>query len=148
MVVQFVGFLAAYRGSTGLPPLAAATLGAILTTWVTFLPCFLWIFAGAPFVERLRGNKALSAALSAITAAVVGVILNLALWFAIHTLFRQVRRISVGPLAFDAPVPASIDAPALVLAILAALAVFRFKLGMIPVLLGSAVLGAVYTLLA
>ena len=148
MVVQFVGFLAAYRGSTGLPPLAAATLGAILTTWVTFLPCFLWIFAGAPFVERLRGNKALSAALSAITAAVVGVILNLALWFAIHTLFSQVRRIGFGPLAFDSPVAASLDAPALVLAILAALAVFRFKLGMIPALLGSAALGAVYTLLA
>jgi chromate transporter len=148
MVVQFVGFLAAYRGSTGLPPLAAATLGAILTTWVTFLPCFLWIFAGAPFVERLRGNKALSAALSAITAAVVGVILNLALWFAIHTLFGQVRRIAFGPLAFDAPVPASLDLPAFVLAMLAALAVFRFKLGMIPVLLGSASLGAAYTLLA
>ncbi|MFP5455450.1 MAG: chromate efflux transporter, partial [Alphaproteobacteria bacterium] len=118
MVVQFVGFLAAYRGSTGLPPLAAATLGAILTTWVTFLPCFLWIFAGAPFVERLRGNKALSAALSAITAAVVGVILNLALWFAIHTLFGQVRRIAFGPFAFDAPVPSSLDLPALTLAAL------------------------------
>ncbi len=148
MVVQFVGFLAAYRGSTGLPPLAAATLGAILTTWVTFLPCFLWIFAGAPFVERLRGNKALSAALSAITAAVVGVILNLALWFAIHTLFGQVRRVAFGPFAFDAPVPASLDLPALILATLAALAVFRFRLGMIPVLLGSAALGAAYTLLA
>ncbi|MFZ5706112.1 MAG: chromate efflux transporter [Pseudomonadota bacterium] len=148
MVVQFVGFLAAYRGSTGLPPLAAATLGAVLTTWVTFLPCFLGIFAGAPFVERLRGNKALSAALSAITAAVVGVILNLALWFAIHTLFGQVRRIGVGPLAFDAPVPASLDLPALVLAALAALAVFRFKLGMITVLLGCAVLGAGYMVLA
>ncbi|WP_374650214.1 chromate efflux transporter [Rhizorhabdus sp.] len=148
MVVQFVGFLAAYRGSTGLPPLAAATLGAILTTWVTFLPCFLWIFAGAPFVERLRGNKALSAALSAITAAVVGVILNLALWFAIHTLFGQVRRIAFGPFAFDAPVPSSLDLPALTLAALAALAVFRFKLGMIPVLLGSALLGAVYMLLS
>ncbi|WP_165322495.1 chromate efflux transporter [Rhizorhabdus phycosphaerae] len=148
MVVQFVGFLAAYRGSTGLPPLAAATLGAVLTTWVTFLPCFLWIFAGAPFVERLHGNKALSAALSAITAAVVGVILNLALWFAIHTLFGQVRRIGVGPLAFDAPVPSSLDLPALVLAALAALAVFRFKLGMITVLLGCAVLGAGYMVLA
>src|SRR3546814_12976213 len=72
MVTQFVGFLAAFREATGLSPLVAATLGAILTTWVTFVPCFLWIFAGAPFVERLRGNRALAAALAAITAAVVG----------------------------------------------------------------------------
>src|SRR5690606_13055315 len=89
MVTQFVGFLAAFREATGLPPLLAATLGAILTTWLTFMPCFLWIFAGAPFVERLRSNRALSAALAAITAAVVGVILNLAVWFAIHTLFGE-----------------------------------------------------------
>src|SRR3546814_13705484 len=85
MVTQFVGFLAAFREATGLSPIVAATLGAILTTWVTFVPCFLWIFAGAPYVERLRENKALSAALAAIPAAVVGVILNLALWFAIHS---------------------------------------------------------------
>src|SRR3546814_14984995 len=89
MVTQFVGFLAAFRESGAMHPLLAATVGAILTTWVTFVPCFLWIFAGAPFVERLRGNPALSAALTAITAAVVGVILNLAIWFAIPTLFRQ-----------------------------------------------------------
>ncbi|MFX9638784.1 chromate transporter, partial [Acinetobacter baumannii] len=72
-----------------LPPMLAATLGGLLATWVTFTPCFLWIFAGAPYIERLRGNRALAGALSAITAAVVGVILNLSIWFALHTLFRQ-----------------------------------------------------------
>src|SRR5947209_2033673 len=86
MVLQFVGFMAAYRDPGNLSPLTAATLGGLLTTWVTFVPCFLWIFLGAPFVEVLRGNKALNGAMSAITAAVVGVVLNLATWFAIHSL--------------------------------------------------------------
>ncbi len=147
MVVQFVGFLAAFRDATGLPPLVAATLGAILTTWVTFLPCFLWIFAGAPFVERLRGNRALSAALTAITAAVVGVILNLALWFAIHTLFGDVREVRIVGAGFEMPVLASLNLPALILAAGAALAVFRFKAGMIPVLFACAGVGAAYVLL-
>jgi chromate transporter len=141
MVTQFVGFLAAFRASTGLPPLVAATLGAILTTWATFMPCFLWIFAGAPFIERLRGNQALSAALGAITAAVVGVILNLALWFAIHTLFREVRDVRLGRIMFEAPVLGSLYVPALVLAIGAAIAVFRFKIGMIPVLTATSFVG-------
>jgi len=144
MVTQFVGFLAAFREATGVNPLVAATLGALLTTWVTFMPCFLWIFAGAPFVERMRGNRALSAALGAITAAVVGVILNLAVWFAIHTLFGKVAAISFGGAALDVPVFASLNLPALILALGAAIAVFRFKVGMIPVLLVSAGLGAVY----
>ena len=91
MVLQFVGFMAAFRDPGALPPMLAGTLGGLLATWVTFAPCFLWIFLGAPFVEVLRGNKALSGALSAITAAVVGVILNLAVWFAIHTIFRDDR---------------------------------------------------------
>lgn len=143
MVTQFVGFLAAFRDSGVLHPLVAATLGAILTTWVTFIPCFLWIFAGAPFIERLRGNKALSSALTAITAAVVGVILNLAIWFAIHTLFRQVRRIG----SFDLPVLSSVDLPALLLSLGAMIAVFRFKVGVLPVLGACAVLGAGYLLL-
>lgn len=134
MVTQFVGFLAAFRDAGGLSPLVAATLGAVLTTWVTFLPCFLWIFAGAPYVERLRGNRALSAALAAITAAVVGVILDLALWFAIHTLFRTVREVRFAVLAFEVPVLTSLHIPALVLALGAAIAVFRFKAGMIPTL--------------
>lgn len=147
MVTQFVGFLAAYRDAGGLAPLIAATLGAILTTWVTFVPCFLWIFAGAPFIERLRGNKALSAALTAITAAVVGVILNLAIWFAIHTLFGRVQPIGISGHAFDAPVLASINWPAALLSAAAALAIFRFKLGVLTVLASCAAAGAVWTLI-
>lgn len=147
MVTQFVGFLAAFRESGALHPLVAATLGAILTTWVTFVPCFLWIFAGAPFVERLRGNRALSASLGAITAAVVGVILNLALWFAIHALFREVRRINLGAISFDLPILTSLHLPALVLAAAAAVAVFRFKIGMIPTLAATSAAGiAIYML--
>ena len=141
MVTQFVGFLAAFRDAGAMPPLLAATLGAILTTWVTFMPCFLWIFAGAPFIERLRGNRALSAALGAITAAVVGVILNLAIWFAIHTLFRDVHQVRFSGLAFDMPVVASLQVPALLLAAGAAIAVFRFKAGMIPTLAVTSVIG-------
>lgn len=147
MVTQFVGFLAAFRESGALHPLVAATLGAILTTWVTFVPCFLWIFAGAPFVETLRGNRALSGALGAITAAVVGVILNLALWFAIHTLFGEVREVGIAGTRFEVPVLASLNIPALLLAAVAAIAVFRFKAGMIPVLFACAGLGAAYVLL-
>lgn len=148
MVTQFVGFLAAFRQATGLPPLLAATLGAVLTTWVTFVPCFLWIFAGAPFVERLRGNRALSAALAAITAAVVGVILNLAVWFAIHTLFGEVRALPFAGGTLDLPVLVSIKWPALLLATGAVIAVFRFKAGVLPVLGTSAVLGAAYVLIS
>ncbi|MDV3455825.1 chromate efflux transporter [Sphingomonas sp. HF-S4] len=146
MVTQFVGFLAAFRDASGLPPLVAATLGATLTTWVTFLPCYLWIFAGAPFVERLRGNRALSAALGAITAAVVGVILNLAVWFAIHTLFGRVQPVRLGFAAFELPVLASLNLPALILAGGAAVAVFGYKAGMFPILFASAALGAAYVL--
>ena len=89
MVVQFVGFLAAYRDPGALPPMLAGTLGGLLATWCTFVPCFLWIGLGAPFIEKLRDNKPLSGALAGITAAVVGVILNLAIWFALHTWFRE-----------------------------------------------------------
>ena len=99
----FRRFPRAYRDPGALSPLAAGTLGGLLATWVTFVPCFLWIFLGAPFIERLRGNPAVAAALSAITAAVVGVVLNLALWFALHTLFRETAPFNFGP-AFDAPV--------------------------------------------
>lgn len=148
MVTQFVGFLGAFRAGTGMPPLLAATLGAILTTWVTFVPCFLWIFAGAPFVERLRGNRALSAALAAITAAVVGVILNLAVWFAIHTLFGQVQALPFAGGTLAVPILASVRWPALILAVGAIVAVFRFKVGVLPVLGVCSVLGAAYVLLA
>ena len=147
MVTQFVGFLAAFRGAGALPPLLAATLGAILTTWVTFLPCFLWIFAGAPFIERLRGNAALSSALTAITAAVVGVILNLALWFAIHTLFGEVRQLATPTGSFAVPVLRSINLPATLLSAGALVAVFRFKMGVLPVLAACAAVGSAYILL-
>jgi chromate transporter len=135
MVLQFVGFMAAFRDPGGsLPPMVAGTLGGLLATWVTFTPCFLWIFVGAPFIEALRGNTALGGALSAITAAVVGVILNLSIWFAIHTLFHSVAHVEAGWLSFDAPVLSSVDWAALVLAIAAAIAIFRLKLGMLVVL--------------
>ena len=134
MVLQFVGFMAAFRDAGPLAPMLAGTLGGLLATWVTFVPCFLWIFVGAPFVETLRGNKALAGALSAITAAVVGVILNLSIWFAIHTLFREVKHVQRLGLSFDAPVVTSVDMTALVLAAGAALAIFRFKAGMLPTL--------------
>jgi chromate transporter len=148
MVTQFVGFMGAFREATGLSPMVAGTLGAILTTWVTFVPCFLWIFLGAPFVERLRGNRALASALSAITAAVVGVVLNLALWFGLHTLFREVRETNYGPLSFDAPALASLDLPALTLAAAALFAVFRLKLGTMWVLAACAAAGVAIRLLS
>ncbi|KRQ03659.1 chromate efflux transporter [Bradyrhizobium manausense] len=141
MVLQFVGFMAAYRDPSGLSPMLAATLGGLLATWVTFTPCFLWIFVGAPYIERLRGNTGLAGALSAITAAVVGVILNLSIWFALHTLFRETVPVHAFPLDFDRPVLTSVDLPALVLSIAAATAIFRFKLGMLTVLAGSCAAG-------
>jgi len=146
MVTQFVGFLAAFRQATGLPPLWAGVLGGLLTTWVTFTPCFLWIFLGAPFIEALRGAKALSAALAAITAAVVGVILNLAVWFSLHVLFRQVREVGLGFTTLDVPVLSSLDLATLALTAAAAVAVFRFKVGVIPVLLASAAAGVAWYL--
>jgi len=141
IVTQFVGFMAAYRDPGALHPMLAGTLGGLLTTWVTFTPCFLWIFLGAPFIERLRGNKALSGALSAITAAVVGVILNLAVWFALHTWFRETRPFRILGIGFDAPVLTSLDPWALALSAAALLAVFRFKVGMIPTLLACSAAG-------
>lgn len=143
MVTQFVGFLGAARNATGLDPLWAGVIGGVLTTWVTFAPCFLWIFLGAPFVEALRGARALNAALAAITAAVVGVILNLALWFAIHTLFAQVRDTGVPWLALQIPVPSSMNIASLLLTLAAAIAAFVFRLGVIPLLLGCAAAGLI-----
>ncbi|HJT07219.1 MAG TPA: chromate efflux transporter [Stellaceae bacterium] len=141
MVVQFVGFMAAFRHPGPLAPLLAGTLGGLLATWVTFAPCFLWIFLGGPYIEALRGNKALGAALSAITAAVVGVILNLALWFALHTLFHAVDERHAWGLVLQVPQWATLDLAALVLAVAAMLALFRFKLGMIPTLLACSAAG-------
>jgi len=141
MVLQFVGFLGAYREPGMLAPLLAGTLGGLLATWVTFVPCFLWIFLGAPYIERLRGNAAISGALSAITAAVVGVVLNLAIWFAIHTLFRQALPVDLGPIRFAAPVPASLDPWALGLSAGAILAIFVLRTGVIVTLATTACLG-------
>ncbi|MBO9622978.1 MAG: chromate efflux transporter [Sphingomonas sp.] len=147
MVLQFVGFLGAYRKSGALPPLLAGTLGGLLATWVTFVPCFLWIFLGAPFIERLRGNPAVAGALSAITAAVVGVVLNLAIWFALHTLFRQTARFHAGPLDFDVPVFASLDPWALLLAAGAIGAIFVLRAGVIVTLAATAAAGVALHLL-
>jgi chromate transporter len=141
MVLQFVGFMGAYRDPGLLPPLLAGTLGGLLATWVTFIPCFLWIFLGAPFIERLRGNAAIAGALSAITAAVVGVILNLAIWFAVRTLFRAVRPFEAGPLHVDLPVLSSVDPWALLLSVAAIIAVLRFKTGTIPTLAATSAAG-------
>jgi chromate transporter len=146
MVLQFVGFMAAFRDPGSLSPMLAGTLGGLLATWVTFTPCFLWIFLGAPFVETLRGNKGLAGALTAITAAVVGVILNLSIWFALHTLFRETIPVRAFPLAFDMPVVSSVDIPALVLSIAAATAIFRFNVGMLWVLAGSCAAGVLLRL--
>ncbi len=146
MVTQFVGFMGAYRAPGALSPLVAGTLGGLLTTWVTFVPCFLWIFLGAPFMETMRSNKALSAALSAITAAVVGVILNLAVWFALHVLFRELHDVSLLGMKLGVPVFASLNFPSLVLTLGAMLAVFRFKIGVIQVLAACSILGLLYGL--
>jgi chromate transporter len=141
MVLQFVGFMAAYRDPGTLSPMVAGTLGGLLATWVTFTPCFLWIFLGAPFIEVLRGNKGLAGALTAITAAVVGVILNLSIWFALHTVFRETTEVRSYGLSFDMPVASSLDFAALMLAIAAATAIFHFKLGMLTVLGASCAAG-------
>jgi chromate transporter len=141
MVLQFVGFMAAYRDPGGLAPLLAGVLGGLLATWVTFAPCFLWIFLGAPFIETLRSNRALAGALAAITAAVVGVILNLAVWFALHTIFRDVRPFRLHLLSFDMPVFASVDPYALGLAAAALIAAFWFHFGMVVLLAGGSIAG-------
>ena len=141
MVLQFVGFMAAFRDPGTLPPMLAAVLGGLLATWTTFAPCFLWIFLGAPYIEVLRGNRALNGALSAITAAVVGVILNLALWFAIHTVFREVRPLRWFGMGFDAPVLASVNGWAFALSAAAVVAMFWFRVGMIATLAASSAAG-------
>lgn len=143
LVLQFVGFLAAYRAPGVLDPVLAGSLGALLTTWVTFAPCFLWIFLGAPYIEALRGNRAISSALSAITAAVVGVVMNLAVWFALHTVFREVRTFDIFGVGPDLPVLGSVDWNAALLSAAALVAMLRFKTGMIPTLAVSALAGLV-----
>jgi chromate transporter len=144
MIVQFVGFMGAYRNPGILDPLTAGVLGALLTTWVTFAPCFLWIFLGAPFIESLRGNKALAAALSAITAAVVGVILNLVVWFSLHVIFGEVNETTIGIIHLHIPVWNTIDWAALIISAGALVATLKFHVGMITTLLTSGVIGIAY----
>jgi chromate transporter len=134
LVLTYVGFLTGFAQPGVLPPLAAGLLGATLVTWVTFVPCFLWIFLGAPYVERLYGNRRLAGGLAAITAAVVGVILNLALYLGLHVLFGEVGALQLGPLRPSWPVWASLDAAALVLAAVAAVALLRYRIGMVATL--------------
>jgi chromate transporter len=143
LVTQFVGFLAAYRDAAPFNAILAGVLGAAMTTWVTFTPSMLWIFAGAPFVEQLRANRLLSGALAAITAAVVGVILNLSVWFALHVLFGQVDERHLGPLRWFAFNPFALDLKALVLAVIAGVLAFRFHVGLIWTVVVMAGLGIV-----
>jgi chromate transporter len=147
MVVQFVAFLGAYRNPGSLDPWVAALLASLLTTWVTFVPCFLFIFLGAPYVERLRGNAGLSAALTGITAAVVGVIANLAVYFTLHTLFTSTRDLAWGPLRLLVPVWSSYDVVAWVIAALAAVLIFVLEWSVLRTLGLCACVGIVLTFL-
>lgn len=141
LVTQHVGFLAAYRAPEPFTPLAAGMIGAGLTTWVTFAPCFLWIFSFAPWIEWLQQSRRLKGGLAAVTAAVVGVIANLALWFAFHVLFSRMNTVVAGPVQAALPVPESMQPVALAITIVALLGIFRLRLGVIPVLAICAALG-------
>jgi chromate transporter len=146
LVTQFVGFLAAFRDPVPFSPVTAGIVGAALTTWVTFVPSMLWIFAGAPFVEQLRHNQRLSGALAAITAAVVGVILNLSVWFALHVLFGEVTERWFGPMRWFAFDPFALNLKTAALAAIAALLAFTFHRGLIEVVAIMAALGIVVRL--
>jgi chromate transporter len=129
MVTQFVGFLGGWNHPGPLPPIAAATLGALVTTWTTFTPCFLWIFLGGPYIEKLRGNEALTTALSAVTAAVVGVVLNLAVWFGLHVIF---------------PGNGMVDWFAIVVGTVTFIGMVRWKWDIVPVVLGAGFAGLIF----
>jgi len=129
MVLQFVGFMGAWQHPEGLSPLLAATIGALITTWATFTPCFLWIFLGGPYIEQLRGNTRLTSALSAITAAIVGVVLNLAVWFALHVFL---------------PAAGTIDWFAIALCVVAFVAMLRYKFDIVPIIVSAGILGLLY----
>ena len=141
LVTEFVGFLAAFRAPAPFYPLVAGVLGALVTLWMTFVPCFMWIFAGAPFIERLEHAERVQGALGAITAAVVGVIANLTVWFGLHVVFGEFREFRAGPLNLDVPQLASIDWAAAGLTAIAALLLFRFHLGVMKTLAVCVVLG-------
>ena len=143
MVVQFVGFLGAWRNAGNMDPLLAGVMGSVITVWVTFAPSLMFIFVGAPWVERITSDQRLAAALSGVTAAVVGVVLNLGIWFAIHTLFTDVAARSFGPVTLPVPDIASFSPVVAAIAIGAGVALFRFRLGMLWVLAGGAALGVV-----
>ncbi len=132
MVLQFVGFMGAWQHPEGLPPILAASIGALITTWATFTPCFLWIFLAGPYIEQLRGNPRLTAALSAITAAIVGVVLNLAVWFGLRVFF---------------PASGTVDWFAILLCAAAFIAMLRYKIDIIPVIIGAGILGLLYNFL-
>ena len=133
LVTEFVGFLGAYRNG-GEPTLAFGLLGAAVTLWATFAPCFLWIFVGAPYVDRLASNAKLAGALRGVTAAVVGVILNLSLWFALHVIFARVTAEAYGPLRLWLPDPASFNPLAAALAVLAAILLLALRFGILTTL--------------
>jgi chromate transporter len=139
MVLQFVGFLGGWHQPGHLPPLLSATLGAFITTWTTFVPCFLWIFLGAPHIEQLRGNVKLTTALSAITAAVVGVVLNLAVWFALHVLFPNTN-------GDELPSVKNLDWFVAIVSVVAFIGIAKWKWNIIPVVLGAGLVGLVYKL--
>jgi chromate transporter len=141
LVTQFVGFLAAYRDAAPFAPVTAGILGAVMTTWVTFTASMLWIFAGAPFIEELRGNRRLAGALAAITAAVVGVILNLSVWFALHVLFGRVEEMRIGPLRWYAFDPAALDLVTAALAAIAAWLAFGLHRSLVETVAIMAALG-------
>jgi chromate transporter len=148
MVTQFVGYLAAFRAPAPFSPLTAGVLGALLTTWVTFAPCFLWIFALSPWIERLENAQRLKGGLAAVTAAIVGVIANLSLWFALHVLFATVDTVRAGPAKFLVPMPASFDWHAAALAAAATLLVFRLRWNVVYVIGLAAMGGLVFGQLA
>jgi chromate transporter len=141
IVTEFLGFVAAYRHPGTLPPLLAAAFGGLLATWMTFCPCFLWISLVAPFIEWLRHNAFLNASLQAVTAAAVGMILNLSVWFGIRTLFLHVRHINLAFLRFDSPIFPSFEPWALVLFVCSAIAIFRLKIGAPMTLAASCAVG-------
>ncbi|MBI3975959.1 MAG: chromate transporter, partial [Armatimonadetes bacterium] len=141
LVTEFVGFLGAFRQPAGLDPVVAGILGALVTVWATFAPSFLWIFLGAPFIEHLRGHQGLTAALSAITAAVVGVMLNLLVWFGVHTLFGAFVTVTLFGKTVAMPDPATLDLTSLGVAVVAFFGLWRLRWGIVPVVLGSAGVG-------
>jgi chromate transporter len=146
-VVQFVGFMGAYRDPGMLPPIVAGAVGSLVTAWVTFSPCFLFIFVGAPYAESLRAKPGLKSALESISAAVVGVILNLAAWFSLHTLFAEITTQSVGPLRLLIPTLGTLDPFAAVISLAAAVAMLRYHVGMIQTLAGAGAIGMAVHLL-